>query len=106
MKYQISPARPPARRLGGGRSVYERLTSSVEKRVNITLIPSRLFYRLKLGIEIVEPLTHVPLVRLQGIVPRRIIEAQVKPLVSEFLLNYFISVFAQKCNPFFYIQIL
>jgi hypothetical protein len=41
----------------------ERLAAGIEKGIDIRLIPSALFYRLKLAIQIVKPLPNISLIR-------------------------------------------
>lgn len=45
-------------------AVYEGLGACIEERIDIGLVPTSLFDWLKLAVEIVEPLAHIPLVRL------------------------------------------
>jgi hypothetical protein len=44
--------------------VDECLSASIEKRVNVTLVPAALFNRLEFSIQIIEPLPDVTLIRL------------------------------------------
>lgn len=45
-------------------AVYECLGACIEERIDIGLVPTSLFDWLELAVEIVEPLAHIPLVRL------------------------------------------
>jgi len=44
-------------------SINKSLTSSIKKRVDVTLIPARLLDWLKFAIKVVQPLPHIPLIR-------------------------------------------
>jgi len=79
----------------GGRkvevSVYKRLGTSVKQRIDVALVPTRLFDWLKFAIEIIKPLTNVSLRWLKRVIPWGIIESdmdlEIKLLIPKVPLN-------------------
>ena len=54
--------------------VYKGLAASVEKSVDVALVPSCLFDWLELAVEIVEPLSYVSLIGFETVIPGGVIK--------------------------------
>src|SRR5215831_9350241 len=67
-------------------AINESLRASIKESVYVGLVPTALFYRLELTVEIVKPLPNVSLIRFESIIPWRVVERQGELEVIKFFL--------------------